>query len=72
MCLAPPHTRTVELAAAIMSGKPIVFRCATATVLGPSGRVTVTNGGDAAAEVLQNFSNMVDVVKAECNVAADK
>ena len=55
-----------------MPGKPIVFRCATATVLGPGGRVTVTNGGRAAVMVLSNFSYMVDVGKAECSVAADK
>ena len=48
----------------IKSGKPIVLRCASAT-LGLGGRVTVTDGGDAAAGVLSNFSRMADVANSE-------
>jgi hypothetical protein len=52
----------------VQFGKPIIYRVLKATVSGEA--VSVSTEG--AANMLQNFSFMVDVTKAECTVESDK
>jgi ankyrin repeat protein len=61
----------VEFYAALASGKPLIFKCGTTQLQTGGGSVKVVSG-DAAVEMLENFSRMVDVATAECAVPADK
>lgn len=58
----------VELYAALIARKPIIFRCVKAIVEGNAVRVSV-NG---ATNMLMNCAELVDVDRAECAVKADK
>jgi hypothetical protein len=59
----------VEIDAALSAAKPVVFVCVAVSV---EGQRAVLRRGKGAVKMLRNFSYMVDVVKAECAVEADK
>jgi hypothetical protein len=59
----------VEIDAALSAAKPVVFVCVAVSI---EGEHAVLRRGKGAAEMLRNFSFMVDVQRAECAVEADK
>jgi len=69
---SPTRARaTVEIHAALKSGKELVFKCVKYQKRA-DGSVTVSTGDKAAVFMLQNFSNMVNVREAESAVEEDK
>ena len=62
----------VELYAGLEARKPIIFRCCAALFHARDGCYITITSGEEAANMLANFSRMVDVASAECAVPADK
>jgi len=60
----------VEIDAALSAAKPVIFVCVA--VVSVEGQRATLRRGKGAVQMLQNFSYMVDVEKAECANEADK